>query len=65
MRDLNGRFMSDTNRYVTMTSGDVWALLDIESVSEFNSETGDIFTTVYRDIPFGNPSRPETLTTLR
>ena len=43
----------DTNRYVTMTSGDVWALLDIESVSEFNSETGDIFTTVYRDTPTG------------
>ncbi len=39
----------DTNRYVTMTAGEVWAILDKESIPAFNSGTGDVFTTIYED----------------
>jgi len=43
----------DTNRYVTMTAGEVWALLDLETIDSYNSGTGDEFTTIYRDSPSG------------
>jgi len=49
---------ADTNRYVTMTSGEVWSLLDIETISAFNSGTGDEFTTIYRDFPSGYVETP-------
>jgi hypothetical protein len=41
-----------------MTSGDVWSLLDIESIGSFNSGTGDEFTTIYRDDPSGYVETP-------
>jgi len=48
----------DGDRYVTMTSGDVWSLIDLDSISSFNSGTGDSFTTIYRDSPSGYVETP-------
>lgn len=44
---------ADTNRYVEMSSGEIWAILDLQSINGIDTGISDTFTTIYQDTPSG------------